>query len=57
MGQVIGTVVPFVAFVVLYELLRRREQRRRGVKPPVQWGWLIAIFAAAAVAMALGHVH
>jgi hypothetical protein len=49
--QILGYVLPFVAFLALYALLREREKRKSGSKPPVQWGWLAAIMGCALVAL------
>ena len=51
-----GPLLMFGVFLALYELLRRREERRRGRKPPVQWGWLVAIAGAAGLALLIGAV-
>ncbi len=52
--EVLTYVGAFVAFVVIYEFIRRRSTASDGRRPPVQWGWLLAIVACAIAAIALG---
>ncbi len=52
--ELVAPVLMFGAFLATYELLRRREERRRGRKPPVQWTWLAAIIATAGLAVITG---
>jgi hypothetical protein len=54
--QILSYVGAFVAFLALYGLLREREKRRAGSRPPVQWGWLAAIVGCALVAVLAGLV-
>jgi hypothetical protein len=56
MRELLGYALPFAAFLVIYALLRERQTRKTGVRPSVQWGWLAAIAACAAVAMLAGLV-
>jgi hypothetical protein len=42
------------AFLATYEFLRRREARRTGTRPPVQWRFLVAGIGCAAAATAYG---
>jgi len=49
----LGILIALVAFLAIYELLRRRAAVD-GRKPPVQWGWLAAIVGCAAVAALVG---
>ena len=49
--EFVSAVLMFGVFLATYEWLRRREERRRGRKPPVQWGWLVAIVGAAYIAL------
>jgi uncharacterized membrane-anchored protein len=54
MTQVVSAVVMFGVFLALYEFLRRRAARADGSKPPVHWGWLVAITGCAALALIVG---
>ena len=47
MTVVLTYVLGFLGFLVVYELLRRREERRTGTRPPVQWRWIAAVSAIA----------
>jgi hypothetical protein len=42
------------AFLATYEFLRRREEKRSGVRPPVQWRWLAAAIGCAVAATLYG---
>ena len=54
--NVLAPVIALCAFLAIYEVLRRRSQRRSGVKPPVRWGWLAAIVGLAVIALAVGAI-
>jgi len=56
MGELLAYVMPFAAFLAIYALLRERARRKSGVRPPIEWGWLAAITACAAVAVVAGLV-
>jgi lysylphosphatidylglycerol synthetase-like protein (DUF2156 family) len=56
MGELLTTALVFAAFVAIYAVLRERERQKTGVRPPIQWGWLAAIMACAAVAAVAGLV-
>ncbi len=43
-----------LAFLAIYELLRRREERRTGTRPPVQWRWIAAAIGCALAATLYG---
>jgi hypothetical protein len=51
--EVLAYLIPAAAFVVIYQVLRRRAAVD-GTAPPVQWGWLAAMFGCAAAAVLLG---
>jgi hypothetical protein len=51
--EALAYLLPLAAFVVVYQVLRRRAAVD-GKAPPVQWGWLAAIFGCAAAAVLLG---
>jgi hypothetical protein len=55
-SEIVAYALPFAAFLALYALLRERERRRSGVRPPIQWGWIAAITACALVAIVAGLV-
>ena len=52
--QVIFWILAIGAFFGIYEALRRREERRTGVKPPLQWWQLAAAVGCAVAAVVLG---
>lgn len=54
MAQIVIDVAALVLFLVAYALLRQRAAGRAGEAVPIKWGWLIAIIACAAVAIAIG---
>ena len=56
MGKLIGPVIAICAFLTIYEGLRRREHRRSGIKPPVQWGWLMACIGVVVFVLVFGSV-
>jgi hypothetical protein len=55
-GEIFGYALPFAAFLAIYALLREREKRQSGVRPPIQWGWLALITACAVAAILAGLV-
>jgi hypothetical protein len=55
-GEILGFALPFATFLAVYALLRERERRKSGVRPPIQWGWIAAITACALVAILAGLV-
>ena len=56
MAQAVIYVVALILFLIAYALLRQRAAGRTGEAVPVKWGWLAAIVACAAVAVAIGAV-
>jgi hypothetical protein len=54
MAQAVIYVVALVLFFIAYALLRQRAAGRTGEAVPIKWGWLIAIVACGAVAVAIG---
>ena len=54
MAQVLTAIVMFGIFLAIYFLILRRSERRTGVRPEVQRGWLLAVAACAAVAVVIG---
>jgi hypothetical protein len=53
-AELLGYALPFAAFLAIYAVLRERERRKSGVRPPIQWAWLAAITACAVVAVVGG---
>ena len=51
--EALAYVVPLIAFLVIYEVLRRRAGDR-AAPARVQWPWIAAIVGCAALALALG---
>ena len=47
--EALGLLLAAVAFAAIYVLLRRRAGN-----PPVQWGWIAAVVAAALAAVLIG---
>ena len=56
MPELLSAVAALCVFLAIYEALRRRSARHGGTKPVVQWLWLAAIVACAALALAVGLV-
>ena len=54
--EVVGLALAFAAFVAIYALLRERERRKSGTRPPIQWGWLAVITACAVATVIAGLV-
>jgi hypothetical protein len=54
MAEVLTAIAALCVFLVIYEALRRRSARHGGTKPVVQWVWVAAIVACAALALAVG---
>jgi lysylphosphatidylglycerol synthetase-like protein (DUF2156 family) len=55
-AEILAYALPIAAFLAIYAVLRERERRSSGVRPPTQWGWLAAIAVCAAVAVLAGLV-
>ena len=53
--EALAYVVPLIAFLATYELLRRRAGDR-AAPARVQWSWIAAVVACAALALVLGAV-
>ncbi len=53
--ELIWAGVCLVAFLAIYAVLHRRANRG-GQRRPVQWAWLAAIVACAAVALLIGQL-
>jgi hypothetical protein len=43
-----------VVFLAIYAAIHRRAGRTAGEPRPIQWGWLAAVIACAAVAVIIG---
>jgi hypothetical protein len=50
-SQTLNFAIAVTAFLGIYAVLRQRHAGRSGTPEPVQWGWIAAAIAVAAVAM------